>query len=232
MKSTLAGLLLKFDAMSQRERLMVALAGAAVVWFLADALLLSAGSRQNAGLKASIIEQRAESGRIAAQIKELQGRAASHPDVQAQARIKEIEQRIAAIDATLQSAAKQLVPPERMATLLEDLLKRNRRLQLLKMTTLPPTELLGRDAASSGNARPDKGAAEPGSLGENNIFKHGVELTLRGSYFDMLDYLTQIESLPWQMYWGRLKLDAREYRRPVLTLTLYTLSLDKIWLTI
>ena len=65
-----------------------------------------------------------------------------------------------------------------------------------------------------------------------NIFKHGVELTLRGSYFDMLDYLAQIEALPWQMYWGRLRLEARDYNRPVLTLTLYTLSLDKTWLTI
>jgi len=59
-----------------------------------------------------------------------------------------------------------------------------------------------------------------------------VELTLRGSYFDMLDYLAQIEALPWQMYLGKLKLDARDYKRPVLTLTLYTLSLDKAWLTI
>ncbi len=59
-----------------------------------------------------------------------------------------------------------------------------------------------------------------------------MELTLRGSYFDMLDYLTQIESLPWQMYWHRLKLDARDYRRPVLTLTLYSLSLDKVLLTL
>jgi len=223
----------KFDALSLRERVMVAAALVAVTFFLVDALLLSAWSRQNAGLKASIAEQHAESGRVSAQLKEMQVRISSHPDAQARARIQEIEQKIAGIDAGLQSSAKQLVPPERMATLLEDLLKRNRRLQLVKMTTRPAEELLGRDPAAAGQPGAGQTPAAAGQAGsQNNIFKHGVELTLRGSYFDMLEYLAQIESLPWQMYWGQLKLDAREYNRPVLTLTLYTLSLDKVWLTI
>ncbi len=126
-----------------------------------------------------------------------------------------------------------------MASLLEDLLKRNKRLQLVKMTTLPAAELLGRDPAGTSPAGmaqpPEAGQPQVGSgqaSGQNNIFKHGVELTLRGSYFEMLDYLVQVESLPWQMYWGRLRLEARDYKRPELTLTLYTLSLDKAWLTI
>ncbi|MBK6632041.1 MAG: agglutinin biogenesis protein [Betaproteobacteria bacterium] len=223
---------LKFDALSLRERMLVAGAAFAVTFFLVDALLLNAWSRQNAGLKSSLPEQRAESDRVSAQIKELQAQISSHPDAQARARISEIEQKIAAIDAGLQSSAKQLVPPERMATLLEDLLRRNRRLQLVKMTTLPPVELLGR--APPGDAMVGTGpqSALAGQGDSQNIYKHGVELTLRGSYFDMLDYLAQIESLPWQMYWGQLKLDAREYHRPELKLTLYTLSLDKVWLTI
>lgn len=222
MNKTLAAWMQKFDALSLRERLMVAAAAFAVTFFLVDALLLSTWSRQNASLKTSLAEQRADSEKVAAQLKELQTRVSGHPDEQARARIREIEQKIAVIDASLQVASKQLVPPERMATLLEDLLKRNRRLQLVKMATLPAEELLGREQAPAA-------AGQPGS---QNIFKHGVELTLRGNYFDMLDYLAQIEALPWQMYWGRLKLEAREYNRPVLTLTLYTLSLDKAWLTI
>lgn len=231
MKKAIANYLRKFDAYSLRERILLAVAAVVVIFFLMDTLLLSAWSRQNAALKAGIVEQGAESERVRVQLKELQGRASAHPDAQAQARIREIEQNIAAIEATLQSASKQLVPPERMATMLEDLLKRNRRLQLVKMTTLPAAELLGREKAEASQTGGQHAATE-GQAGSQNIFKHGVELTLRGSYFDMLDYLAQVESLPWQMYWGHLKLDAREYNRPVLTLTLYTLSLDKVLLTI
>ncbi len=235
MNKSLAVYLRKFDALSLRERMLVAAAAVVVAFFLVDALLLSAWLRQNAGLKAGISEQKAESARVLVQIKEVKAGLSGHPDAQARARIQEIEQKIAAIDSTLQSASKQLVPPERMATLLEDLLKRNRKLQLVKMTTLPVEGLLGRDAAAAAVAAPagtEQAPSAAGQAGNQNIFKHGVELTLRGSYFDMLEYLALIESLPWQMYWGHLRLDAREFRRPELTLTLYTLSLDKAWLTI
>ncbi|BBO19786.1 MAG: MSHA biogenesis protein MshJ [Rhodocyclaceae bacterium] len=232
MSKMLAAWQAKFDALSLRERLMVAIAAFAATYFLVDALLLGSWQRQNAGIKATLLEQRAESARTAAQVQEQQVRAGSHPDALARARIREIEQKIAAIDASLQSSSKQLVPPERMASLLEDLLKGNKRLQLVKLATLPAEALLAREPASGAAqaAEPMQAAAEQPA--GQNIFKHGVELTLRGSYFDMLDYLAQIEALPWQMYWGRLRLEARDYNRPVLTLTLYTLSLDKTWLTI
>lgn len=232
MSRMLAAWQARFDALSLRERLMVAIAAFAATYFLVDALLLGSWQRQNAGIKATLLEQRAESARTAAQVQEQQVRAGSHPDALARARIREIEQKIAAIDASLQSSSKQLVPPERMASLLEDLLKGNKRLQLVKLATLPAEALLAREPASGAAqaAEPMQAAAEQPA--GQNIFKHGVELTLRGSYFDMLDYLAQIEALPWQMYWGRLRLEARDYNRPVLTLTLYTLSLDKTWLTI
>lgn len=232
MSKMLAAWQAKFDALSLRERLMVAIAAFAATYFLVDALLLGSWQRQNAGIKATLLEQRAESARTAAQVQEQQVRAGSHPDALARARIREIEQKIAAIDASLQSSSKQLVPPERMASLLEDLLKGNKRLQLVKLATLPAEALLAREPASGAAqaAEPMQAAAEQPA--GQNIFKHGVELTLRGSYFDILDYLAQIEALPWQMYWGRLRLEARDYNRPVLTLTLYTLSLDKTWLTI
>ncbi|MBV6409745.1 MAG: hypothetical protein GAKPKEKM_00513 [Rhodocyclaceae bacterium] len=232
MSRMLAAWQAKFDALSLRERLMVAIAAFAATYFLVDALLLGSWQRQNAGIKATLLEQRAESARTAAQVQEQQVRAGSHPDALARARIREIEQKIAAIDASLQSSSKQLVPPERMASLLEDLLKGNKRLQLAKLATLPAEALLAREPASGAAqaAEPMQAAAEQPA--GQNIFKHGVELTLRGNYFDMLDYLAQIEALPWQMYWGRLRLEARDYNRPVLTLTLYTLSLDKTWLTI
>ena len=232
MSKMLAAWQAKFDALSLRERLMVAIAAFAATYFLVDALLLGSWQRQNAGIKATLLEQRAESARTAAQVQEQQVRAGSHPDALARARIREIEQKIAAIDASLQSSSKQLVPPERMASLLEDLLKGNKRLQLVKLATLPAEALLAREPASGAAqaAEPMQAAAEQPA--GQNIFKHGVELTLRGSYFDMLDYLAQIEALPWQMYWGRLRLEARDYNRPMLTLTLYTLSLDKTWLTI
>jgi MSHA biogenesis protein MshJ len=57
-----------------------------------------------------------------------------------------------------------------------------------------------------------------------------VELTARGSYLDMVDYMAALEALPTQLFWGRAQLDVEEYPTVRLTLTLYTLSLDEKWM--
>jgi MSHA biogenesis protein MshJ len=59
-----------------------------------------------------------------------------------------------------------------------------------------------------------------------------MELTLQGSYLDLLDYLTRLEQMPVQMFWANASMDASDYPRVRLTLVLYTLSLDKDWLVV
>ncbi|MBI3936114.1 MAG: MSHA biogenesis protein MshJ, partial [Betaproteobacteria bacterium] len=44
--------------------------------------------------------------------------------------------------------------------------------------------------------------------------------------------LVQLEKLSWQMFWGRIAMDAERYPRLTVTLTVHTLSLDKAWLIV
>ncbi len=59
-------------------------------------------------------------------------------------RIRQLRQQIADGDAYLKDRRDKLVPPERMAALLEQMLKRNGRLQLVAMNTLPVTLFIER----------------------------------------------------------------------------------------
>jgi MSHA biogenesis protein MshJ len=47
-----------------------------------------------------------------------------------------------------------------------------------------------------------------------------------------LAYLADLERLPWRMYWGNLDLKVGEYPQSTLVLKLYTLSLDKTWMSL
>jgi MSHA biogenesis protein MshJ len=76
------------------------------------------------------------------------------------------------------------------------------------------------------------GDAAVAPVGEQLLYKHGVEITVRGSYADLLQYLNTLEHLPTQMFWGVARLNVVEYPSAELKLTLYTLSLDKIWLQV
>jgi MSHA biogenesis protein MshJ len=72
---------------------------------------------------------------------------------------------------------------------------------------------------------------------DSAVFKHGVEITVEGRYLDLLDYVSQLEQMPWHVLWSKAALN--EEQNPAVTwpanrlkLTVYTLSLDKTWLSI
>jgi MSHA biogenesis protein MshJ len=106
--------------------------------------------------------------------------------------------------------------------LLEQVLKNDEKLQLVELKTLPISLLV----------EPTGGQAQVNGSRTQQIYKHGVEITVRGNYLDLLRYLTALEKLPARMFWGEVSLSVAQHPEAVLTLTVYTLSLDKTWLTI
>jgi len=230
MKKTLRLVLARFDAMSLRERVLVYAAAGLVVVYLGNALFISPLARQKGFYDGQIVEQRAEILRLRGQIESLRSAAAQDPDAAAKVRIRQIQARIGAIDANLQGVQKKLVAPGNMSGLIQDLLRRNPRIELLGLKSLPRVPLLLRENAAPVAA---PRAAQAGkSAAAGNGYKHGVEITLAGSYLDLLGYLTQLEALPWTMYWDKLSIEVEEHPRARLVLVLYTLSLDESWLTL
>lgn len=222
----------RFDAMSRRERLLVALAALAVVVLLGETVLVEPQLARQAGYRQQIDQRKAELVAVQAQIAAVQPRLVD-PDAANRAAAARTRSEIAAIDAGLKGMEKTLVAPDRVALLLEEILKHNRGLKLVALRSLPVTALVERK-----EAKPEAGAKiekEPqGGAGgsEANIFKHGVEITVQGSYGELLAYLSQLEQLPQQMFWSKVRLKVDEYPKTTLSLTVYTLSLDKTWLMV
>ena len=60
-----------------------------------------------------------------------------------------------------------------------------------------------------------------------HIYRHGVQLRLEGSYFDVLAYVTDLEQSGWQFRWRSLDYRVTDYPRAVVDLHLETLSRDR-----
>jgi MSHA biogenesis protein MshJ len=139
--------------------------------------------------------------------------------------------RLAEINANLVGMQKGMVPPERMARLLEGVLARTRGLQLLSLRALPPKpfEPGGAGPASEAGAKAAKPATKKPA---STIYRHSFEVTLQGSYLDLHEYLAQLEKLPWQMFWSRISVQTEKYPKLRVTITVQTLSLTKAWLVV
>lgn len=214
----------KFNAMTLRERVMVLasviIATVAIFNFLVlDPLLVR--KRQLTGELAT-----ARAGiTTAVNMQKLQ---AADPDAVKRAYRDALLKQVAEIDKKMQALQKTLVPPDQMAKLLEGMLSRDRGLQLVSLHKLPARRFEAPGAPKADTPGTAKAADQP----ERGIYQHSFELTIQGSYADLTNYLARLEKLPWQMFWGKVSVDAEHYPRIELTLTVHTLSLNRAWLIV
>jgi MSHA biogenesis protein MshJ len=221
----------RIDAMTPRERAMVFAAGACALVFVLWGLAIQPLWDRNHRLAAQSASQGATVVALEAQKRELQAQLATSPDAETNRRIAELDRRLANLDATLTQMQSGLIAPARMPALIKGIVGRAPRLQLVAMRTLPVTPLLDK-AAGSAASETSKTGSERKTASDPGIFKHGIEITLEGRYLDLLEYAAQLEAMPTRVMWNRTRIDALDYPRVTMTLTLYTLSLERTWLTI
>lgn len=226
MKAILKRLTGWFDALSRRERIFVMIAAWLTVLFVLDSAFVSPARQRSAALSKAVAEKQGEVARFEAELGMLRARLAEDPDAVMKRRIAELEGNISVAERKLHSAGSQIVPPDRMAKLLEQLLGRNKRLELVSLRSLEPDILVREESAG------DAGRGKSGQVKSGLLYRQGMELVLSGGYLDMLDYIAQVEQLPWKIYWEHLDLKVEEHPRVRLVVSVYTLSMDKDWLSI
>lgn len=222
MKERLEQLVAKIDAMSLRERALIFAAAAFAVVAMIDSFLLNPLLQQQKRLSSQVVQQQEKLKEVQAQLAAVLQAKQADKDAPQRKRIRQLREQIAQGDAFLKETQDKLVPPERMAHLLEQVLAKNGRLQLVALETLQVSNFI-----EQAGKQP-----EPTAATGKQIYKHGVKITVRGSYADLTQYLQMLEKLPTQMFWGMANLNVVKYPDAELTLTLYTLSLDKTWLQV
>ena len=247
-------------ALSQRERLMVVGAGAALLAFLVFQLVLDPAYTRQRLLRDTMRQQRVQIAGIDSELQQLDVAARRDPDREVRERLKVLQADSGALRSKLRSAQKGLVAPERMGALLQQMVQGHGKLRLVSLKTLPPQgttdgHFAAQDASEPPAARPAAPVAptpasilavapanaaanaaaakpQPAAAPAPLLYRHGVQLVLQGSYLEMIDYLEALEALPSQLFWGAAALDAEQYPQARLTLTLYTLSLDQKWIAL
>ncbi|NNG23199.1 hypothetical protein [Telluria aromaticivorans] len=243
MKQRLIQLAARIEALTLRERALSFAAAVTVIAFVGFELVLSPIYREQDALLEQILQQRNNMMGIDAEIIAKVEAYQVDPDVPARTRLESVKQETARLGESLLAMQHGLVPPERMAPLVDAILRANGRLQLVSMRTLRVEAISGRPAAagaapaaaSAAAAAPD--AAAPTAVPDADtgkpadmLYRHGVEVTVRGNYLDMVNYMSALEAMPTRLFWGKAQLDVEEYPASRLTLTLYTLSLDRNWM--
>lgn len=211
-KTRLTALRAHVDKLSLRERLLVfatviMLSGS--VWYLS---LIEPLTQRAATSRTEIeaLQARIETANrsLEDQVLQISGSGTEYQD-----RFSRVQRRIDAINESLGDYASELIDPAEMARVMEGVLREQSKLRLIRIRNLSPEAL---------SASADSRTA--------TFYKHGLEIEFEGSYSACLDYLQEIENLPWRFYWQVLELEVLEYPRNRVRLKVSTLSLNKEWI--
>jgi MSHA biogenesis protein MshJ len=206
----------KFNALSLRERALVALGLLAVVIVAWDKMLMDPLQARESSLTQ---EMQAMQESMAALSGTIIGDAAD-PTSEALTQEQAVQAALASVDEKLASAASGLIAPERMIEVINDVLSRQRGVRLVSLRNKPVEILL----KGADDAKPELTTRDQGP------YVHPIELTIEGSYLDVLAYLKELETLPWRIYWKALELQTVEHPTNRVRIELRTLSMDKAWI--
>jgi MSHA biogenesis protein MshJ len=227
----------RFNAMTLRERGMIAAAMLALLVLLWDQFLMNPLHARKQKLSQEIEEVQAS---VAVLTETIEGRAHDNPLTLAMEQKQSLTQSLAAVDAQLESASAGLIAPQRMLAALRDVLNSQQGLRLVSMRNFPVTSLtpppvqpsqpnLSIDNRLSIEAKPHDNKT-PVPIAATGPYVHSLELIVEGSYLDVMRYLQSVEALPWRFYWQVLELKTTEYPVNRVRVRLNTISMDKEWL--
>jgi MSHA biogenesis protein MshJ len=224
MKQRWENLLEKIDGMTVRERVLIFAAAGFLLITLVNKLLIEPQLVKQKLLSDQIVQKQEKIKEVRAQLEELVQAKNNDANSPLRKQLVLSRQQIAEGDNYLQALHDRLVTPEKMASLLQQMLKKNGQLELLSLQSLPAAPLI----ASRTEGAKSSAAMEM----SQQVYTHRVKITVRGSYKELLQYLSTLETLPTQMFWGNASMKVVQPTTADLTLTLYTLSLNKTWMQI
>lgn len=210
----------RIDALPIRERALLFAAAVLLLLWVWHAALLQPLSQRRTQAARDIVQTQHDITTTEQQATAIEKRSAVDLDADNQARAAQLRTQIDEARQQLARDGSQLVPPEKMAEVLEAMISKSGNLSLVALNGLG-TSPLGPAAPAQGTAA----AVQPAVA-----YRHGLRLEFSGPYLDVLEYLRTLESLPWKFLWGSVEYEVSDYPQAKGAIVVYTLSLAPGWI--
>ena len=218
MKSQLQPLLEKYNALNERERIMILALSVVAIFIVFLELVISPLNQQYDIIDKQITSLQTQTTQLESQVKVLQTKQTRDPDFQEKQKLRLLNEQIANLNDSLKERMHGLIEPKQMAKVLEVVLAQNTDLKLQRVQSLGAVPLSPLKA---------KQGEEAEQLG---IYRHGMQIEFKGSYLSTLEYLKALDALPWNFYWDVLELNVEKYPVSTILITVHTLSFHEGWI--
>lgn len=215
----------KFLQLTSREQFLLLLTGLVLIFFGISYAFIDDKSTKIVTFDKQSRVMTSGNQALGFSIKEYQKALKQDPNKDTVKQIAQLETKLSNIDKQLVDLTTELISPTQMREALLKLLKLEPGVSLLSFELMGAKPLLELDPTQQ---KSTTGQVSPTSeqLGLN-LYKHGIKIKLTGKYFQLRNYLRQLEQLRWKFFWQDFQFEVKEYPRSEVEIMIYSLGLNK-----
>jgi MSHA biogenesis protein MshJ len=215
----------KFLQLTSREQALLFLTGVVAIIFIILSFFIDDKSAQIITFDKQSRTITTASKSLDFSIKEFQTALKQDPDIAKVKQVTQFEAKLAKIDSLLLHLTTELISPSEMRQALLKLLNLEPGVSLLSFQLIGAQPLLDLSVPNKGE-KADRTSPTVAQLGLN-LYKHGIKIKLSGQYFQLRNYLQQLEKLSWKFFWQEFQFQVKDYPRSEVDITIYSLGLNK-----
>ena len=208
---------IKFLKVSLREQIFILFCGLIVVILTMSTFLLEPILESSEKLQQKNNSAKKEISLLIKQVAALTDKIKTDPNETVLEKVALSKRQIQKITGQLKTQTENLVPANKMASMLENVLAVSEGLTLIELQSIAPIPI-------------SLGLPEENKKPVASLYRHGVTFIFEGNYQDIQRYLETLESLPWQFYWKKFDYLVVDYPTAIVELEIYTLSTNKAFI--
>ena len=222
----------KFEALSLRERGIVVLAVLGILYTMWSMAIMNPMQKTHKKQVKEITKWQGQISDIDSKINAVSVSMTKKDDSDVLSRINNLKNEIQNISAIKKDITVGFIRPSQMSEVLRGLLRKEPGLELVRFESLEVASLFPQEDENKKVSQGQEGAAENKieKIAAPKIYKHGAILEFKGDYTSTVNYLRSLESLPWKFYWDGVGYEVLKHPKALVTINVFTLSLDKGWI--
>ena len=220
----------KFSQTSKREQYLIITTGLIAIVFILYSLFLDAPLQRITKLNQQISQTQLSNKNNNTSIQLLEQAMREDPNLALKRELTQYQAKLGEIDQQLLRLTSDLIDPIQMRYALIKLLKLQKGVKLLSFEVLP-AQAVTKEKVASSDAENNKvesqvavANAKPAEASQLRLYRHGIKIKLQGQYFQLREYLTQLEGLSWKFFWQEFDYQLKEYPVSELEVEIYSLS--------
>lgn len=206
-----------------RERVLILLTALVLVLVLVWELGVAPMQQRHQNLETRLQTLAANRDDLLAQQQMLDAQLAADPSRELRNQLNARQQRLERLNQQIADTTGQLIAPKAMVALLRDILAAQDSLELQALELQTPTPVFAPEETER-SSQEQKASSEP------LLYAHDVELRIKGSYLDVLNYLERLEAMDERLGWIKMEYSAGDWPSGEAVIRVQTLSLDQAWL--